>query len=370
MNIAILCYHRVGGSGIVAYEIGRAMAEDRGHEVHFIGLQPPFRLKEEASESIHFHRVWVKEYPVFDYQPYDLALASQLSEIVIRHKIDVVHSHYVLPHAISAILARGIVKRPLRLVTTLHGTDITVVGQHPSMLHITRYGIEESDHVTAVSNSLRQDTESIFKPKKDIECIYNFVNLDIFHVKPERKVDRPRRDEPIFMHVSNLREVKGPLDVIRIFALARDLLGKRGRLKVVGEGPLESAMMQEAEKLGVLQCVDFLGVRNDLVWLFNCADMLIMPSRKEAFGLALLEAMACGAPVLAAAVGGIPELIADGENGLLFSLDNLEGAAAKAVALLTDVEAYKRVSAAAVTTAKNRFAMNDILDQYEAVYRR
>jgi len=370
MNIAILCYHRVGGSGIVAYEIGRAMAEERGHEVHFIGLQPPFRLKEETSESIHFHRVYVKEYPVFDYQPYDLALASQLSEIIIRFNIEVVHSHYVLPHAISAILARGIVKRPLRLVTTLHGTDITVVGQHPSMIHITRYGIEESDHVTAVSQSLKSETERFFKPAKEIECIYNFINPSVFHVKAEKRLQKPRRDEPIFMHVSNLREVKGPIDAIRIFAKARSLLEGKGRLKVVGEGPLESAMMQEAENLGVNNYVDFMGVRNDLTRLFNCADMVIAPSRKEAFGLAALEAMACGTPVLASAVGGLPELIKDGQNSLLFTLDDLDLAAEKAVAILTNPEGYNAISQAAVETATIQFSMKTVLDQYEAVYSR
>lgn len=370
MKIAILCYHRVGGSGIVAYEIGRAMAEERGHEVHFIGLQPPFRLKEQSNDAIHFHRVWVKEYPVFDYQPYDLALASQLSEIITRYGIDVVHSHYVLPHAISAILARNIVKRPLQLVTTLHGTDITVVGQHPSMMHITRYGIEESDRVTAVSMSLKAETETIFKPNREIECIYNFINPQVFHMKPDKRQEKTRREEPIFMHVSNLREVKGPMDVIRIFAKARALLGGRGRLKVVGEGPLESAMAQEAENLGVAGFVDFMGVRNDLVWLFNCADICIIPSRKEAFGLAALEAMACGTPVLASRIGGLPELIDDGRNGLLFNLDNLDDAAEKTAALLRDAPAYRAMSDAGLETANTRFSMSKILDQYEAVYTR
>lgn len=370
MKIAILCYHRVGGSGIVAYEIGRAMAEERGHQVHFIGLQPPFRLRDEASESIRFHRVNVKEYPVFDYQPYDLALASQLSEIITRYGIDVVHSHYVLPHAISAILARDIARRPVRLVTTLHGTDITVVGQHPSMMHITRYGIEESDRVTAVSQSLKEETERIFTPRRQIECIYNFINPAVFNVRSDKCQTRPCEKQPVFLHVSNLREVKGPVDVVRIFARARTLLNQKGRLKVVGEGPLEPAMIQEAEKLGVAEFVDFLGVRSDLVCLFNCADICIMPSRKEAFGLAALEAMACGTPVLAAAVGGLPELIDDGRNGLLFSLDGLDEAAEKAVTLLGDPARYQALSRAAVETAHVDFNMEAILDQYEAVYSR
>ena len=325
-------------------------------------------MKEASSEALHFHRVWVKEYPVFDYQPYDLALASQLSEIIIRYGIDVIHSHYVLPHAISAILARNIVGRPLRLVTTLHGTDITVVGQHPSMMNITRYGIEESDRVTAVSMNLKAETEMVFRPRKQIECIYNFVNTAVFHPISEKNEGKPRTDEPVFLHVSNLREVKGPLDVIRIFAKARDLLGGHGLLKVIGEGPLESVMIGEAEKLGIEKYVAFLGVRNDLVWLFNCGDICIMPSRKEAFGLAGLEAMACGTPVLASAVGGLPEVIEDGVNGLLFSLDNLDDAAEKAVALLKDRRRYWEISRRGIETARDRFSMSSILDQYEAVY--
>lgn len=368
MKIAMLCYHRVGGSGIVAYEIGRAMAEERGHEVHFMGLQPPYRLKEASSEALHFHRVWVKEYPVFDYQPYDLALASQLSEIIIRYGIEVIHSHYVLPHAISAILARSIVNRSLRLVTTLHGTDITVVGQHPSMMHITRYGIEASDRVTAVSQSLKTETELFFKPRKEIECIYNFINPEVFLPLPEKAQGKPRDLEPVFLHVSNLREVKGPVDVIRIFARARALLGGHGLLKVIGEGPMESVMAGEAERLGVEKQVSFLGERSDLVWLFNCADICLMPSRKEAFGLAALESMACGTPVLAAAVGGLPEVIEDGVNSLLFSLADLDEAAEKAVALLKDRQRYREISLRGVETARERFPMNSILDQYEAVY--
>ena len=255
-------------------------------------------------------------------------------------------------------------------MTTLHGTDITVVGQHPSMMHITRYGIEESDRVTAVSQSLKEETERIFTPRRQIECIYNFINPAVFNVRSDKCQTRPCEKQPVFLHVSNLREVKGPVDVVRIFARARTLLNQKGRLKVVGEGPLEPAMIQEAEKLGVAEFVDFLGVRSDLVCLFNCADICIMPSRKEAFGLAALEAMACGTPVLAAAVGGLPELIDDGRNGLLFSLDGLDEAAEKAVALLGDPARYQALSRAAVETAHVDFNMEAILDQYEAVYSR
>jgi N-acetyl-alpha-D-glucosaminyl L-malate synthase BshA len=373
MNIVILCYHRIGGSGVVAYEIGRAMAEERGHNVHFMGLEPPFRLKEDDSVNMQFHKVQVKEYPVFDYQPYDLALASQLSVIIKKFHIDVIHSHYALPHAVSALLARDISgKKNLRCVTTLHGTDITVVGAHPGMMDITRYAIEKSDVATAVSNSLVQDSERVLgiTPGK-IVPVYNFINPKIFNpsLKP---VDCDNgKNKIVILHLSNLRAVKRPLDVIKIFHGIHKAMEGRWpvELRVVGEGPLQYEMMAEVEKLGLESHVQFLGVRSNIGAVMACCQLLLLPSQQESFGLAALEAMACGVPVVASRVGGLPEVIDDGRSGVLFSVGNTDEAAEKAAALLKDRELYESVRKAGIETALGKFSMDKIVDQYEALYK-
>ncbi|MCX6584117.1 MAG: N-acetyl-alpha-D-glucosaminyl L-malate synthase BshA [Candidatus Aminicenantes bacterium] len=373
MNIVILCYHRIGGSGVVAYEIGRAMAEERGHTVHFMGLEPPFRLKDDDSGRMQFHKVQVKEYPVFDYQPYDLALASQLSILIKHFRIDVIHSHYALPHAVSALLARDISgKKSVRCVTTLHGTDITVVGAHPGMMDITRYAIEKSDVATAVSNSLVRDSEMVLgvTPGK-IKTVYNFVNPKFFNPSLKPGDCENGKNKIIILHVSNLRAVKRPLDVIKIFhGIYKAMEGRRPvELRVVGEGPLQYEMMDEVEKLGLESHVQFLGVRSNIGAVMACCQLLLLPSQQESFGLAALEAMACGVPVAASRVGGLPEVIDDGRSGVLFTVGNTDEAAEKAVKLLKDRELYDAVRLAGIDTALEKFAMNKIVDQYEALYR-
>ncbi|MDQ1352941.1 MAG: N-acetyl-alpha-D-glucosaminyl L-malate synthase BshA [Acidobacteriota bacterium] len=373
MNIVILCYHRIGGSGVVAYEIGRAMAEERGHNVHFMGLEPPFRLKEDDSSNMKFHKVQVKEYPVFDYQPYDLALASQLSIIIKRFCIDVIHSHYALPHAVSALLARDISgKKNVRCVTTLHGTDITVVGAHPGMMDITRYAIEKSDVATAVSSSLVRDSERVLgiTPGK-IVPVYNFINPRFFNpsLKP---IDCDNgKNKIVILHLSNLRSVKRPLDVIKIFhGIHKAMQGRQPvELRVVGEGPLQYEMMAEVEKLGLESHVQFLGVRSNIGGVMACCQLLLLPSQQESFGLAALEAMACGVPVVASRVGGLPEVIEDGRSGVLFTVGNTDEAAEKAVKLLKDRELYDSVRQAGIETALEKFSMDKIVDQYEALYK-
>lgn len=370
MNIAILCYHRIGGSGIVAYEIGRAMAEERGHHVHFMGLEPPFRLKDNQSENMTFHRVAFKEYPVFDHQPYALALASQLSSLIRRCKIEVIHSHYAMPHAISALLARDIAGIPVRTVTTLHGTDITVVGQHPSMIEITRYAIEKSDVVTAVSKNLVEDSEKILgiTPGK-IVTAYNFINPKIFHTDLKPKECTAENGKLVIAHISNLRPVKRPLDVIRIFhgMLKRTALPLE--LHVVGEGPMQYDVENLVEELGIQKWVKFLGVRNDIGNVLACTDLMLLPSEKESFGLAALEAMACGVPVAASRVGGLPEVIEDGRSGILFEMGDVEEAAEKAIRAIQNPGLFQSLRVEAVKTATETFAMEKIIDQYEELYR-
>jgi N-acetyl-alpha-D-glucosaminyl L-malate synthase BshA len=370
MNIAILCYHRLGGSGILAYEIGRAMAEERGHMVHFMGLEPPFRLEDNDSETMKFHKVHVKDYPVFDFQPYTLALASQLSELICRCHIDIIHSHYALPHAIAALLAKDIAGKPnIKCITTLHGTDITIVGAHPTMKNITRHAILRSDLVTAVSNSLRQETEDVFKiaPGK-ITTIYNFINPEMFHPAEDNDFSCKRNDKIIVVHVSNLRDVKAPLDVIRIFYGISKRVKCPIELWVIGEGPLQEEMIREAELLSIENQVKFIGVRSNFGFLIARCHLMLLPSKKEAFGLAALEAMACGVPVTASRVGGLPELIEDNKTGILFSPGNLEEAITKSAALLNDPEKHKKIRQAAMESVKVKFAMNTIIDQYEALY--
>ncbi len=368
MNIAILSYHRIGGSGIVAYEIGRAMAEERGHNVHFIGLEPPFRLKDRYNDKIQFHKVWLKEYPVFDFQPYAMALASQLSEIIIRENIDIIHSHYALPHAVSALLAKDISGRDVKCVTTLHGTDITVVGAHPTMMNITKYAIEKSDAVTAVSNSLIRDSESRLGIEKGkIKCIYNFVNTEFFNSGLNTDIAK-EMDKRIIMHVSNLRPVKSPGDVIRIFHKLEEEMQDQLELWIVGEGPLQYEMISLTEELKIREKVRFIGICSNLGGLIASSDLMILPSREESFGLVALEAMACGVPVLASRVGGLPEVIEDGVSGFLFGHGNVDEAAEKGLRILKGKNYYDGIVKEGLKTANEKFSMKKIVTQYEELY--
>ena len=369
MNIVILCYHRIGGSGIVAYEIGRAMAEDKGYTVHFMGLEPPFRLREDSSDKMRFHRVHLEEYPVFDYQPYALALASQLSVIIKRCNIDVIHSHYALPHAVSALLAREISGKPVKCVTTLHGTDITVGSAHPGMTDITCYAIEKSDVVTAVSKALAVETEKkLCVAANRIETVYNFINPRFFN-PGLRDVETGEKHKTVIIHASNLRAVKRPLDVIKIFHGIYRYLGDSVELQIVGEGPLQYEMIALAEQLGIEKNVHFLGVRSNIGRMFASADMLLLPSQQESFGLVALEAMACGVPVVASRAGGLPEVIEDGRSGLLFPVGDTDEAVEKAVRVLKDKKLYRYIREEGLKEANEKFNMNKIVDQYENLYR-
>jgi len=369
LNIVVLHYHRIGGSGIIAYEIGRAMAEERGHNIHFMGLEPPFRLGDDYPDNIRFHKVWVKEYPVFDFQPYALALASQLAKIIIEHKIDVVHSHYALPHAVSAILAKEISGKTVKLVTTLHGTDITIVGAHPSMINITRYAIEKSDVVTTVSDFLKKETANIFNiaPNK-INTVYNFINTNDFNPELCQECYKKKKGKKkIMIHISNLRDVKRPLQVIDIFYKMSKQMADL-ELWIIGEGPKQQAMQEMARNYGILNQIKFLGISYNTGPILACSEMMLFPGQIESFGLVALEAMACGVPVLASNSGGIPEVIAHGKDGLLFEPGKVDQAVKLGLELLHDPQRYNKMHDQAILTAVNKFSRDKIILQYENLY--
>lgn len=369
MKIAILNYHRMGGSGIVAYELGRAMAEEMGHTVHFVGLEPPFRLGEQYSDRIKFHKVWLKDYPVFNYPPYTLALASQLSELIIKCNIDLIHSHYALPHAVAALLARDISGRDVKCVTTLHGTDITVVGAHPSMKNITCHALRKCDAVTAVSHYLRTETERTFGlPEGRIQTIYNFLNPEFFNSGLQKKEQLNPENDFVCLHISNLRKVKQPLDVIRIFHGLAAGSARPMRLWILGDGPMQSEMISLAASLGIEKRVKFMGIRTNIGPIIASANLLIMPSSEESFGLSALEAMACGVPVLAAHAGGLPEVVLDGHTGFLFQTGDTKAAVDRGLQLVRNPDLLESMAKTAVKHAVETFNMNTIVRQYNALY--
>jgi N-acetyl-alpha-D-glucosaminyl L-malate synthase BshA len=345
------------------------MADQRGHTVHFVGLEQPFRFKDNFSDNILFHQVSVHDYPVFDYPPYTLALASQLVELIEACDIDVIHSHYALPHAVAAHLAREMTSRKVKTVTTLHGTDITVVGSHPGMKNITRHAIMTSDAVTAVSDNLRETAEKTLDiPPGKIQTIYNFVNPHFFNPDLAGSIRIDKKDRLAVCHVSNLRAVKSPLDVVGIFHGISRAVDRPVELWIIGEGPMQCSMLSLAAELGIRDRVRFFGIRHVLGPLLANADLFLLPSRQESFGLAALEAMACGVPVVASRVGGLPEVIEDGVSGMLFDVGDIGQAVDKAAQLLTDAAFRERVRQAGLETATRRFCQDQIIAQYERLY--
>ena len=370
MNIAILCYHRLGGSGILAHDLGVAFARTGMHNVHFVGLEPPFRYLDDDNENVWFHKIELKEYPVFVYPPYTLSLASQLASIIDNNDIDVIHSHYAIPHAVAAILAGNIARRKVRTVTTLHGTDITLIGSHPTFKNITKYAIEESGVVTAVSEFLKERTQEVLGINGDkIQVVYNFVDRQCFN--PDLKCwccHKPAPDKKIIAHASNLRPVKAPLDVIKLFAGISESTSFNTELWVIGDGPMQSEMIEFCRKLGIEKNVKFLGIRTDLGRILTCCDLFLLPSKEESFGLAALEAMACGVPVIASRSGGLPEVIDDGVSGCLIDVGDIEAGAEMGRRLLVDEDFAKLVIHGGLETAFNRFRQSNIVSRYEALY--
>lgn len=372
MKIGITCYPTYGGSGVVATELGIELAA-AGHQVHFIAYSQPFRLR-GREQDIAFHEVPVSNYPLFEYPPYDLALATRMAEVAAYYDLDLLHVHYAIPHSISAYLARqmlGRQNRRLPFITTLHGTDITLVGLDHSYLPITRFGIDESDGVTAISSYLREKTLQEFQPKRAIEVIPNFVNCDVYLPLSEavREEGRARYAEPgekILMHLSNFRPVKRTADVVRVFSrIAREI---PARLLMIGDGPDRSAAEWIAHRKGIQDRVHFLGKQSNVSEILPLADLLLMPSELESFGLVALEAMACRVPTIATRVGGVPELIEDGVNGRLFPVGDVEAMAGAAVELLSDSDRYIAMADAARRTAQSRYCASKILPLYERFY--
>jgi N-acetyl-alpha-D-glucosaminyl L-malate synthase BshA len=377
MKIGITCYPTYGGSGVVATELGIELAA-RGHQVHFITSSQPFRLTGREA-NIHFHEVSVATYPLFEYPPYDLALATRMAEVADFYSLDLLHVHYAIPHSVSALLASQMLstqsvatRRRLPFITTLHGTDITLVGLDPSYLPITRFAIEQSHGVTAISQHLAERTYEAFGITSEIEVIRNFVNCDLYIRKPSLVAQmRPQfasPDEALFVHLSNFRPVKRVLDVIEVFArVARTL---PARLMLIGDGPDRSAAEHLALRHNVQDRIHFLGKQDNVNELLPLADLMIMPSQMESFGLAALEAMACSVPAIATRVGGVPELIDDGINGLLFPIGDVDAMANAAIALLQDRPRLEAIARAARRTAQDRFCATRIIPLYEDYYQR
>jgi N-acetyl-alpha-D-glucosaminyl L-malate synthase BshA len=366
VNIGITCYPTYGGSGAVATELGIALAA-RGHEVHFITYQQPFRLP-MFQPRIYFHEVDVGRYPLFEYPPYDLALAVRQHEVVLRNKLDLLHCHYAIPHATSAWIAREMLRQngdDIKLVTTLHGTDITIVGQDPSFHAITKFSIERSDRLTAVSDYLRDATYTAFGCTTcRVDVIHNFVDPKVFD---RARYPRLVQGKKVLMHISNFRAVKRVRDVIRVFARVRKAVPSV--LVMVGDGPDRVEAQDEARLLGVEDDVSFLGKLESVAPLLAGADVYLLPSQSESFGLSALEALASGVPVIASRVGGLPEVVRDGETGWLLPIGDVEAMAEAAIALLRDEARWRAVSTAAAADARKRFAIDDIVSQYEALYR-
>ena len=364
LRIGIVCYPTYGGSGAVATELGLALAT-RGHEVHFISYALPFRLR--FNERVSFHEVKIGAYPLFEHAPYSLALSVMLHEVAAREHLDVVHCHYAIPHAAAAWMARELLagERRLPIVTTLHGTDITLVGQDPSYYTVTRFSIEQSDAITAVSEYLREETVRAFgSPRERIAVIPNFVDLAQFHPPEERCSGYPP-GERVLMHISNMRPVKRLLDVVHIFARVNAELPSR--LVLAGDGPDRDAAERELARLGLTDRARCIGKVEDVTEVLRWADLYLLPSTTESFGLSALEALATGVPVVGTRVGGLPEVVEHGVSGLLREPGDVEGMAQDALSLLRDRERCRQFSAAARARA-GHFAIEKIVPRYEEVY--
>jgi len=366
LKIGITCYPTLGGSGVVATELGKMLAE-RGHEIHFITHSIPFRLG-RFHRNIYFHEVEVSDYYVFKYPPYDLALANKLAQVAEIEKLDLLHVHYAIPHAVCALLAKQMVGDRLKVVTTLHGTDITVLGEDPSIRGLIQYAINQSDAVTAVSDDLIQETRRLLDISRPLELVYNFVDKRVFYPRDMNKLRSEFADpnEKILLHMSNFRPVKRVMDVVDIFAKVNARLP--ARLLMVGDGPDISGVMNRVEKLGLKGRVIFCGKQDAVAEILSLSDLMLLPSEKESFGLVALEAMACGVPTVGSLAGGIPELIENGVSGFLSPIGDTAAMAADAIRLLTDADLYEQVSAACLHRARNTFCNERITMEYEDIY--
>jgi N-acetyl-alpha-D-glucosaminyl L-malate synthase BshA len=368
LRIGITCFPTFGGSGAVAGELGHLLAE-RGHSVHFISFAMPFRLRRGFSESIFYHHVEMESYPGPGLPQYTLSLAVKMAEVAREERLDILHVHYAVPHAVSAFLAKQMLAPTrIKVITTLHGTDITLAGRAPSYKPIVQFSIEQSDYVTAVSNWLRNRTREIFGIKRSIRRIYNFV--DTRRVKtdlvPCRRELFAKPSERILLHVSNFRPVKRPTEVVRIFALVAEQIPSK--LLMIGDGPERGQAMKTAVELGIQDNVIFLGQQDAVERYTVLADVFLFPSEYESFGLAALEAMACGVPVIASCSGGLPEVIVDGETGFLLPPDDIEGMAQKTLLLLRNAKMMRAFRSNARRRAEQKFDASLIIPLYERLY--
>ncbi|RBP89007.1 N-acetyl-alpha-D-glucosaminyl L-malate synthase BshA [Cytobacillus firmus] len=367
LKIGITCYPTVGGSGVVATELGKMLAE-KGHEIHFISSSLPFRLK-RMYPNIFYHQVDVNQYSVFQYAPYDIALASKMAEVIKREGLDLLHVHYAIPHAVCAILAKQMSGTDIKIVTTLHGTDITVLGYDPSLTDAIRFGIEKSDGVTAVSNALISQTYDLIKPDKSIKAVYNFIDERIYkktdsaYLKEEYGI---KPDEKVIIHVSNFRGVKRVPDVVMAFAKITEEVPSK--LLLVGDGPEMTVICRLVNDLQLKEKVLFLGKQDNLEELYSISDLMLLLSEKESFGLVALEAMACGVPCIGTNTGGIPEVISDGETGYICNLGDITDISKKAIKLLNDEPLLERFASQSISLAKGRFSASQIVIQYEEFY--
>ncbi len=368
MRIGITCYPTYGGSGAVATELGLELAK-RGHEIHVISYASPFRLPGFA-ENVYFHGVDVSAtYPLLEYFPYSLALAVKQHEVALREKLDILHVHYAVPHATAAFLAREMIgaERPLKLITTLHGTDITLVGKEKSFFTVTKFAIERSDAVTAVSNYLRRETYKAFGCDEcGIKMIPNFIDLNTYRPLEERPHAFGPPGAKVIVHTSNFRPLKHVPNVVRVFQRIREEMP--AVLVLVGDGPERPQAEALVEQFGLQEHVRFLGKLNVVVDILQASDLFLLPSTSESFGLGALEAMACGVPVVSSNVGGLPEVVVHGESGMLHDPDDLDGMADSAVGLLSDHQRWRAAREAARTRAAV-FSSDRIVPQYEALYR-
>jgi L-malate glycosyltransferase len=374
MRIGITCYPTYGGSGVVATELGLELAE-RGHEIHFISYAQPIRLT-NPHPNIHYHEVEVSRYPLFDYPPYDLALATRMAEVSELYDLELLHVHYAIPHSVSALLARQMLAakprgRKLPFVTTLHGTDITLVGLDRSYLTITRFSIEQSDGVTAVSQYLRERTLRELDVRNNIEVIYNFVNCDVYcrcQKNGKTREEYAPKGERVLVHLSNFRPVKRVTDTIEIFDLVRKQIPSK--LLMIGDGPDRSRAEWLAVQKGLHEDVLFLGKQEQVQDKLGIADIMLLPSELESFGLAALEAMACEVVPIATRVGGLPEVIEHGKSGYLADVADVQAMAGYALDLLRDETNLRAMGKASRASAQSRFCSSKIIPQYEEFYRR
>ncbi|VAW25700.1 UDP-N-acetylglucosamine:L-malate glycosyltransferase [hydrothermal vent metagenome] len=370
MKIGIVCYPTFGGSGVVATELGMALAE-RGHHVHFITYKQPVRL-DFISKDIHFHEVFVEEYSLFHFQPYELALSSKIVEVVKEYDLEILHVHYAIPHAYAAYMAKQMLKQKgidIKVVTTLHGTDITLVGSHPNYKSAVEFSINNSDVVTTVSNSLRKDTLRLFNITKEIKVVYNFIDFKKYPEIGDEECLRhtiANENERIITHISNLRPVKRASDVIAVFyKIQKEIPSK---LLLVGEGPDRESIECQAKELGILEKVLFMGNSNEVNKLLCYSDLFLLPSETESFGLAALEAMAARTPVISTNSGGLPEVNVHGVTGFLSNVGDTDDMAKNGIYILKDFDKLQQFKQNALDQAK-KFSLENVLPAYKEIYR-